>query len=212
MAISKTDPGEGMPRYVGTHIEDARRLIPCPLSAAPKFMALVTAGGETVQADEDGLWVVANGLFLEHAEGVQLIEWGQLLNVSPNSVDRNAPTWSTYYRRLLQATIRARVSHGTQPEVRAVLTSLYGPEFEIGVERLGNATIRFNIRMRAGVDEAIAANVGNSLAPYVRPLLELAVASGVQWILVLDLGHPFGTEDLPGHDDGEFAILLSSLY
>jgi hypothetical protein len=127
--------------HILSHYDEARREVPAVLRASPRFLALLLALTEPIQAAEDALWGLIYEGTLERAVGAHLDQWGRLL-AQAREGEEDEP-----YRRRLLVVLLLRRSGGEVPTLVAVAQRLFatddvavfpsppgGFEVQIGVE------------------------------------------------------------------------------
>lgn len=113
--------------------------------------AIVRAWAIELQALEDAAWATLMQADLESAEGVQLDQIGELLQLGRGSLNDVA------YRAVLRAIVRARISSGTGPDILAVAAlALDSTDFSV---RFGHASALVEPHAPIGFDASAVLTV-----------------------------------------------------
>lgn len=104
---------------ITTHIAQALDLLPTQYLNKPLIAALLTSYATQAQEIEDALWAILQ-ITLDNATGDMLDQIGALV------LAKRGPLVDDDYRVILRATIRARLSNGTGPDILAVVALMLG--------------------------------------------------------------------------------------
>jgi hypothetical protein len=102
--------------HVTTHVADGLAAFMRAFRTKPRVQALARAWLKQIQDLEDTLWELLRQSDLEAAEGAQLDQIGELVQLARGTLT------DLYYRPLLRAGIRARRSNGTGEDLIAIAT------------------------------------------------------------------------------------------
>lgn len=169
------------------HAAQAVELLMVALRNKTRVAAIASAFGTQAQAIEDALFDVLS-VTLDNAVGDALDQAGQLVGAPRGTLD------DTDYRAVVRATIRARRSSGTGPDVIAVVKLAIGAT--PFVFTAGGATVCVELDDIPPVDPQVLAD-----------LVEIAVGAGIGYCVVAPLGDiadafTFSTDPLVELADG----------
>jgi hypothetical protein len=150
------------------HATQAVDLLMIALRDKPRVAAIANAFGVQAQAIEDALFDVLS-ITLDNAVGDALNQAGALVGAPRGVLD------DTDYRAVVRATIRARRSSGTGPDVIAVMKPALGAT--PFVFTAGGATVCVELTDVSPVDPQVLAD-----------LVEIAVAAGFGYCVVAPAG------------------------
>lgn len=155
---------------ITAHAAQAVELLMIALRDKPRVAAIASAFGTQAQAIEDALFGVLS-VTLDNAVGNALDQAGAIVGAARGALD------DTDFRAVVRATIRARRSSGTAPDVIAVMKLAVGAR--PFVFTAGGATICVELTDTPPVDPQVLAD-----------LVEIAVAAGIGYCVVSPVGDP----------------------